>query len=433
MQQNDLLKMPLLSDCLSQAGRTPGVVALHINHCMDNSFYFTKELKKAFDDVIFIAVPYNNRKIPHDYDFTFYSATSEGEKYSVYKNNAIFVTDAYSLMECVDTMIEKAIDNEIMKHVRGGKKVIILEDGGYHYSVIDKLKQKYPMLEGAILGSVEQTTSGSLLSQAQQKAYPTFSVCRSRYKTRIESHFVVRRVIDSTIKIMRLLNDFIDFKNVVCIGYGVIGRTLCHQLRSYTDNIEVIDKVSDITDYAVDEGFAVWDGKFALSTIVFGNAGQPSFTMAMMQNFVCSEAKKLYLVSTTSKRDEFSLVLEWLESFESVRTDSYTIYKISNEKTVFLLAGGYPVNFCDKEEESLTFGIIDPVFSQMFLLSKLLVDNAKSGEFKNETYYLGYSETLDEKIDEESLVEKWCGEFDIDISLSNFNIHKYEKRLKSEG
>ena len=47
-------------------------------------------------------------------------------------------------------------------------------------------------------------------------------------------------------------------------------------------------------------------------------------------------------------------------------------YRFSCGREVVLLAQGFPLNFYDKSSDSLTYDMIDPVFSEMLLCAKAL-------------------------------------------------------------
>ena len=55
-------RMPVLEELIASGGSKEDLVVLHINHCMDNSFYFNRQLEKTGARVIFVAAPYNDRR-----------------------------------------------------------------------------------------------------------------------------------------------------------------------------------------------------------------------------------------------------------------------------------------------------------------------------------------------------------------------------------
>lgn len=45
-------RMPVLEELIASGGSKEDLVVLHINHCMDNSFYFNRQLEKTGARVI---------------------------------------------------------------------------------------------------------------------------------------------------------------------------------------------------------------------------------------------------------------------------------------------------------------------------------------------------------------------------------------------
>ena len=65
--QHEMRLLRQAARAASAASLGQDVVVLHINHCMDNSFYFNDVLKTLFPQVVFVAPPYNNQGVPQGY------------------------------------------------------------------------------------------------------------------------------------------------------------------------------------------------------------------------------------------------------------------------------------------------------------------------------------------------------------------------------
>lgn len=165
--------MPLLREYTQNLRKHEDIVLLHINHDVDNSYRFNEFLETVFDKVIFIPVSYDED--------------------SEHKTRGSF-------QEHIEEQIERVLSEAVILAVENGKKLIVIEDGGYFLPVYVRAIRKYPSLEGNILGVVEQTTSGTrrTLSHSIKNAlgFPCASVARSKVKMNLESIFIGQRVVE---------------------------------------------------------------------------------------------------------------------------------------------------------------------------------------------------------------------------------------------
>lgn len=427
MRQEDL-SMPLLEQHLLCKKKNNDTVILHINHCMDNSFYFSSQLKRVFCDVVFVAVPYNNKDIRDDFDCVAYHAYSAEDGYHLYRDKLELELVKGSFLDATARLTAIALESEILAYARQGKRIIFVEDGGYHYDIIADMVSRHPVLGKAIIGAVEQTTSGTRKSCFRNSlTYPVVSVSRSKYKVRIESYFVANRVIDGLTRLLHEMDAFLDFRRILMLGYGIIGRSVALCLKSRNMNIHVFDLDDDIQETAVNEGFSLWDGIYHDNMIVLGNSGERSFTMEMLDHFLAGEAKRIVLASSSSKQTEFEAIFPFLKSCRSINSAHSTTYTFENEKEIVLLADGYPLNFVDESQDSLTFNMIDPVFTEIYLLIRFLKNHR--GSLGGNTYLLGANRLVDDEIDENALVKSWMEINGLQLDLNTFNRHPNEAAL----
>ena len=108
------LRMPVLDKVLESAAQSAGfngqeIVVLHVNHCMDNSFYFSEALKKVFYDVVFIGVPYNDREVEKGYSFRYYYGKNKKGVYELYRGNSLFETARCGFVEAVELLLEQVM------------------------------------------------------------------------------------------------------------------------------------------------------------------------------------------------------------------------------------------------------------------------------------------------------------------------------------
>ncbi len=194
--------MPILNRICSDGKRFENVVLLNINHDMRNTYCFSAELKKKFGKVVQIGVSYassseEDRSVFSD-GIYYYALRNKSRTYSLQRNEAPLRVRVPSIVDSMDMLITIAVAGDILPEIKKGKKLFIIEDGGYHPQTIDNLEEIYPELCGSIIGSVEQTTSGTkILSSRTKYDYPSFSIARSEIKMCLESVFIGQKIVES--------------------------------------------------------------------------------------------------------------------------------------------------------------------------------------------------------------------------------------------
>ena len=436
------MEMRLLEELAGQADLPEAIrentVILHINHCMENSFEFSRILGKLFSKVVFTGIPYNDCRVPEDPFFIGHGAVeTEPNHYCLYRGSDETSRFEGEFTDCVRSLIRQAFITDVLPVVSGGGRVLIIEDGGIHHEVVYKLMEEYPFLQDRILGSVEQTTSGTIRGQMHAGGtmprlcpYPQLSVARSSVKMNVESVYIADRVIEELALCLYHMNTFLEFHRVLLIGYGIIGRKIAQKLQSRYTDILVIDLEPEILEVARGDGCTVCreitQNDFPVDTIIIGNTGRPSFTEEMLTAFLDSEAERLYLVSSSSQEEEFLIFLSMLRGkrpfpervaltghcpldgadeyrIEYKRTDGQTV-----TKDICLIAKGRPVNFFRPGVISLTNCVIDLVFSEMLYLTLWL---CRHPDAEKRLYLLGMDEVFSGEEIEESLFRNWLSTY----------------------
>ncbi len=371
-------------------------VILHINHCMDNSYEFNRVLGSLFRKVVFIGIPYNHLRPPADPAFLSYSAEEEEpQRYLLYRGSERAGVYQGELSGCVREMIRIALEEEVLPLFEEDCRLLILEDGGYHYEVVRELKEKHPELPGRILGTVEQTNYGTArgfqTGETEGYAYPLMSVSRSKIKMNVESVFIAQRVVEELSLYLYSLNTFLEFHRVLLVGYGVIGRRIAQILKQRFTEFTVYDIAPSIQRAAREEGCHVCEeirpALFDKDTILISITGNRSFSEEMLISFLEGSAERLYLVSASSQEVEFSGLLSMLRKQRPFPdgveltdhqvcggVDWYTFCYTGpdgqeNVKQIYLVAKGRPVNFYRQDVISLTDCMIDLVFSEILLMA----------------------------------------------------------------
>ena len=406
--------MPLLREYTQNLKKHENIVLLHINHDVDNSYRFNEFLETVFDKVIFIPVSYDED--------------------SEHKTRGSF-------QEHIEEQIERMLSETVIPAVENGKKLIVIEDGGYFLPVYVRAIRKYTSLEGNILGVVEQTTSGTrrTLSHSINNAlgFPCASVARSKVKMNLESIFIGQRVVEELSLFLYSANTFLNFGNVLIVGYGIVGRSVFKSLGSYSCDISVYDSDVTIRKTAEMDKCKVYSEvcseMFKRDTILIGCVGNSIFSEKMLNAFMDGDAENLYLASASSKNYEFILLIEMARGEKSVggitltvkeKREYYTLYELEEngrKKFIFLFAEGMPINFYRKNVISLTDRMIDLVFLEMLMLAEIMCTHKLSDGM----HLLGESEEFKELIDEDGLMETW-------FSLNGFPLNdNMEKKLGS--
>lgn len=388
--------MPLLREYTQNLKKHEDIILLHINHDVGNSYSFNAFLENAFGKVIFIPVSYDEEQ-EHSTRTTF--------------------------QKDIEEQIEHILSEEIIPSAESGKRLIVIEDGGYFLPVYIRTVRKYPRLEGKILGVVEQTTSGTrrTLSHSTNNrlGFPCASIARSKVKMELESVFIGQRVVEELSLFLYSANNFLNFGNVLIVGYGIVGRSVFKSLSSYSCKVSVYDNDEIIRETARRDNCKVYSeicaDMFQSDTILIGCVGSSIFSKEMLRAFMDGEAEKLYLASASSKNYEFLLFIEMARGEKSVdgialtlkeKHGYFTVYELEGngrKKQVLLFAEGMPVNFFRKNVISLTDRMIDIVFLEMLMLAEIMCDKSLADGM----YLLGGSEELKPFIDEEELLKKW--------------------------
>ncbi len=428
--------------------KTKDIVVLHINHCMENSFELCRVLDSAFETVVFIGAPYNEMLPPADESFVSYGArnTADEEHFKIFRQGDVIEEFSGGFIEIVQKMIEKALIRDIIPLLEEGKRLLVIEDGGYHYQVIRRLYEEYPVLKDRVMGAVEQTTSGTVrgynLAQNQGYWYPHLSVSRSKIKMNIEARFISERVVEELSRFLYGINTFYEFHEILVLGYGVIGRGVAQLLKARAVDIRVYDTDPDIMEVARNDGHQTVSsadyGGFSTDTIIIGNTGFASLDEHMLSCFFEGEGRNLYLASSSSQDVEFKTFLEMISGerllprgvelkaiYAFAGSDEY-VFKCADrngneiKKSVFLIAKGRPVNFFRKNVISLTNCMIDLIFAQMIMMGSWIL---RHPEALKKLHLLGAEEELKDESSEKELLKRWLElyHFSEEKGLSLFN------------
>lgn len=400
-------------------GSKESVTVFHINHFMDNTLIFNEALKELFGELVFWGVPYHTG-ISIDCggfapDYACYYGKWKQDDFFLYQGQRKIGIYKGDFQAVCSQILEIILQRELLPAIGRGQRILVLEDGGYVCQHLHQWIQRYPALKGKIAGSVEQTTSGTRLDRYYYGTYgyefPCVSVARSDLKMDVEALFIVNRILRELDQMLYEQNTFLEFHQVLLLGYGVLGRAAAKLLKNRKVRLLVYDTDPRIRKLAQEENCCVVECAdklyFSADTIILGMTGEEAFTLEMLKAFGKSPAGRLYLASGSSKQTEFRAFLRYAEQnkIESRQGKfSYPMFfgEKKETKQIYLLADGMPLNFCSETGGSLTVSMIDLIFTEMLLCGLWICES--NGEKR---MYLAGAEAIP-GLDEKQLFQRWC-------------------------
>jgi adenosylhomocysteinase len=248
-----------------------------------------------------------------------------------------------------------------------GKKIVILEVGGYFAEPLSRLPAGDARY---VSGVVEDTTFGHnrYLALAGQIPVPIVSVARSELKE-IEARFVGQDAVIAMDYVLRELGVAVTGRRALVVGFGMIGKNVARAL--YENHLDV--SVYDTRDYrrlrAFCAGFNVGHKIELLNgaDIIFSATGNKAITTEEIE--LCKN--NVILASVGSKDTEFDI--RGLEEL-AISCDKIGLhivkYTLPSSKNVMVVKGGAAVNFI---LPSLPVEILDLVFAEIVMASIRLI------------------------------------------------------------
>ncbi|MGO9762522.1 MAG: NAD(P)-dependent oxidoreductase [Solirubrobacteraceae bacterium] len=277
------------------------------------------------------------------------------------------------LRVCRYAEIEEAVAMHIRKSEALGKKVLVLDDGGY---VLPVVLERYPTKVSCIAGIVEQTMSGINRVAGHTLPVPLFNVAQSDVKATVEAYGVADAAVRNIVAL--LPHEKFEGRSAVVVGYGRVGEEVAKVLRTRRMDVTVHDADVARLVAAHESGFVTDRSLSALLAttrplLVVGCAGARSVTA---EHFGALQAD-CYLVSTTSRDREFALAdLRELSTEVKQRGALGTCYRLKNGVMAFALGNGFPINF--HEAQSLPNKVSDLVLASVLVGACALAE--KQGE-----------------------------------------------------
>ncbi|MBI1949271.1 MAG: NAD-binding protein [Deltaproteobacteria bacterium] len=254
--------------------------------------------------------------------------------------------------------VTKAIDDAIALHKKNGEPIVVLDDGGL-VSHILHADPKYASVRKKFR-IVEQTTGGVQLAEKHALESVVVNVARSKSKE-LEGEAIGEVVAAKTVQALARFGAGLDKKDLVLIGYGVIGPAIAQEMLARGAKVTVVERSRERAALAKKAGFHVIlddpaDPKsqerrraaLAKADLVVGATGRCTLSLDDMKVLKDGAA----IASASSKRGE--LDMEGLEreasKREPVPSDEPLVtlptarYRLKG-RTITVIGDGYPVNF----------------------------------------------------------------------------------------
>ena len=300
----------------------------------------------------------------------------------------------------IDEKIIDVVEHALKTSKEKGKKLLIIEDGGYAVPVIHgwitetrndggytklSISKKHKETLKYCMGAVEQTAQGVWRDKEIELKIPVLTIASSKLKKVLEAPEVGNAVVRNIQELLSQRGEFIRGRNVSLIGYGTIGSEIATALRNNGAVVTVADIDSINLVGARFDGFYT-DSRMNLvarSNIIIGATGRCSIGKKAILK-ISESGKDVVLVNASSKRVEIDVdTLEDLKETK-IATKIGTDYQMPEGNKILLLAEGYPVNFYGGSE-SIPDGIMDVILTELFLCAKKLVNgNFSPGIYENE-------------------------------------------------
>jgi hypothetical protein len=264
---------------------------------------------------------------------------------------------------------------EIVRHY-DGEDIVIWDVGGYAAQVMSDAP--YAM---KIRYAVEDTNNGLWIYQNAHLRRPVIEVASIENK-RVENAFVGRRIVDGIEKHLAEFDSGFDCGEVVVVGFGGIGQSVCSALCLKGINccvveicvVEIDERKLAIAD-AMGHRVARSISHFSEAKIVIGCTGKPSVKLADLGG-----SDGAFLFSGSSKQIEFADVLA------NEETTTRGKFVVANE--------GKPINF--------RYGSLDPQISDFMYAN--IIGAIIEGDDKVESIVHKLSDSWQEKI-----CQAWTG------------------------
>lgn len=288
--------------------------------------------------IFIVGIPYSTK------DKTVKYLKSEGY-------NNLRIPFAYPFDEYVELTMKETI--QISKST--GKKILIVEDGGYAVPLLHKV---FINEANQFVGAIEQTANGIwrdediLKKDGINYCIPIVDVARSEIKLKLESPLIGRAVCRNIELLLGRQFFEISGKNVGIVGFGSTGSRIAKTLKDIGADVTIFSDNKIDLIFARKEGYRTAKTAkelISICTIIIeatGNVWAGAGEISSFQNnsyFVSASSKKLGL-----DYKEFEALID-RDKINNLPGIGVKYLLLNSRNHVTLLANGYPVNFFDSE------------------------------------------------------------------------------------
>ena len=353
----------VLEDLVKKNNTDFSQISLFITyHVKNNGIAFIKYLKDSgFKNITVIGKSYSTNP----------QAKIDMEKYCTVLTPSNEELDSLLI---IDQVLTPIINNK-------NEKFICLDLGGY-FSRYFENKQISPE---NCLGIIEGTMNGIWFNiYDYTPKVPLLSIASSIIKENVEHYLVAKAIIRNSEYL--LINEFQQSfigKNILVCGYGRIGEKIASLLKRDA-TVYILDKDPLKLVKASVEGLKIFQKSDQPNIdIIIGITGNTVFAQELVN---LKDNVILINGSTRQKEFDFTTIKDQILTQEDF--DGQTTYKLKNNKTIYMLANGFPVNFW-KTESTPEF-CLDALFSMEYKLLQELVTNNKltPGYYPSEHFFL---------------------------------------------
>lgn len=319
-------------------------IILTILHLLRDSLSFFAGLKSmgaSSSEVYVVGIPYSSKpEVIEHLRSEFYTVYSEE------KSN--YLTEFYSL-------VKEALKKVVLKCNEEGKKLVIIEDGGYAVPIF-LTDPEFEENRGLLVGAVEQTKNGIWADGEVEKEgkliVPVINVAESRIKKERESPLIGRAILLNLTRLLENSGRSLTNLNIGQIGYGDIGEKLAERIRAEGATLTIYDFKDDRRLLARSAGFNVVDELSLLfheKNLIIGCSGQEVVGLEELKRL----DKSIYFVNASSKLKELKYK-QFIEATTKLfrRRGIGIDYVLKGRRriVIHLLADGFPINFYELSE-----------------------------------------------------------------------------------
>jgi len=234
---------------------------------------------------------------------------------------------------------------EVKRHIQrySASAIIVLDDGGKCLEcIVPGMLDELPVI------GIEQTTAGLFNPTVLNLHVPFIDVAASAAKVYLESNLIVEAILK---KLEGVLPNKKTELACGVVGLGIIGTAVARQLSALGCKVYGYEKNKSVQHVEGVIECENLENLIACADYIFGCTGRDITENLSFNNLIHQD--KVF-ISCTSEDKEFLTLLKWIntknQAQQSVNPLNTIQYRLSNGATIYLIKGGFPINFDDSGE-----------------------------------------------------------------------------------